>query len=235
MINNRSTKSLTAEAYRALRTSIQYSSVDKELRVLSITSSIPGEGKSTVAANLAFSMSEMEKKTILIDADLRKPTIHRKLKLSNLKGLTEGIVYKLELDEFIQKPYENFHVMTSGKIPPNPAEIVGSEAMSHLIEQLKEIYDYIIIDCPPVLSVTDPQLIATKVDGTILVVREGKAKSKIVLTAYEALQKVHANVIGTVLNDSKQQTKGYSKYYYQYEEDMELTKFNSLKNKLFNK
>ena len=235
MIYNRSTKSLTAEAYRALRTSIQYSSVDKELRVLSITSSIPGEGKSTIAANLAFSMSEMEKKTILIDADLRKPTIHRKLKLSNLKGLTEGIVYKLELGEFIQMPYENFHVMTSGKIPPNPAEIVGSEAMSHLIEQLKELYDYIIIDCPPVLSVTDPQLIATKVDGTILVVREGKAKSKMVLTSYEALQKVHANVIGTVLNDSKQQTKGYSKYYYQYEEDIELTKFKLLKNKLFNK
>ncbi len=177
----------------------------------------------------------MGKKTLLIDADLRKPTIHKKLKLSNLRGLTEGIVYKLELDEFIQKPYENFHVMTSGKIPPNPAEIVGSEAMNHLIEQLKEVYDHIIIDCPPVLSVTDPQLISTKVDGTILVVREGKAKAKMVVTSYETLQKVHANVIGTVLNDSKQQTKGYSKYYYQYEESAEETKIQSLKRKLFNK
>ncbi len=90
MIYNRSTKSLTAEAYRSLRTNIQYSSVDKDLKVLSITSSIPGEGKSTVAANIAISMSEMGKKTLLIDADLRKPTIHKKLKLSNLRGLTEG-------------------------------------------------------------------------------------------------------------------------------------------------
>ena len=235
MIHNRSTKSLTAEAYRSLRTSIQYSSVDKDLKVLSVTSSIPGEGKSTVAANLAFSMSEMGKKTLLIDADLRKPTVHKKLQLSNLKGLTEGIIYKLDLDEFIQKPYENFHVMTSGKIPPNPAELVGSEAMSHLLDQLKEVYDQIIIDCPPILSVTDPLLVSTKVDGTILVVREGKAKSKQVLMSYKELEKVRANVIGTVLNDSKQQTKGYSKYYYQYEEDVELTKFNSLKSKLFNK
>ena len=218
MIYNRSTKSLTAEAYRSLRTSIQYSSVDKDLKVLSVTSSIPGEGKSTVAANLALSMSEMGKKVLLIDADLRKPTVHKKLQLSNLKGLTEGIVYKLELAEFIQKPFDNFHVMTSGKIPPNPAEIVGSEAMSHLIEQLKEVYDHIIIDCPPVLSVTDPLVVSTKVDGTILVVREGKTKSKQVLAAFKELNKIRANVIGTILNDSKEMTRGYSKYYYQYEE-----------------
>ena len=219
MLYNRPTKSLTAEAYRSLRTNIQYSSVDKELKVLSVTSSVPGEGKSTVAANIAISMSEMGKKTLLIDADLRKPTIHKKLKLSNISGLTEGIVHKLSLDEFIQQPFNNFHVMTSGKIPPNPAEIVGSEAMSHLIEKLREIYDHIIIDCPPVLSVTDPLLVSTKVDGTILVVREGKAKSKQVLTAYKELEKIRANVIGTVLNDSKEMTRGYSKYYYQYEEE----------------
>ena len=109
--------------------------------------------------------------------------------------------------------------MTSGKIPPNPAEIVGSEAMSHLIQELGEIYDHIIIDCPPVLSVTDPLLVSTKVDGTILVVREGKAKSKQVLTSYKELEKIRANVIGTVLNDSKEMTRGYSKYYYQYEEE----------------
>ena len=220
MIYNRSTKSLTAEAYRSLRTNIQYSSVDKNLKVLSVTSSIPSEGKSTVAANIAISMSEMGKKTLLIDADLRKPTIHKKLKLLNSKGLTEGIVYKLELSEFIQKPLEHFHVMTSGKIPPNPAEIVGSEAMTNLIEQLREIYDHIIIDCPPVLSVTDPLLVSTKVDGTILVVREGKAKSKQVLASFKQLQKVRANVIGTILNDSKEMTRNYSNYYYQYEEEV---------------
>ena len=218
MVYNRSTKSLMAESYRSLRTSIQYSSVDKELKVLAITSSAPGEGKSTVAMNLALSFSEMKKKTLLIDADLRKPTIHKKLSLSNLKGLSDGIVHKLALDEFIQQPFNDFHVMTSGKIPPNPAEIVGSEAMSYLIEQLKEVYDHIIIDCPPVLSVTDPLLVSTKVDGTILVIREGKTKSKQVLATLKELEKVRANVIGTVLNASKEMTRGISKYYYQYEE-----------------
>lgn len=218
MVYNRSTKSLTAEAYRSLRTSIQYSSIDKELKIVSVTSSIPGEGKSTVATNLAISMSEMGKKVLLIDADLRKPTIHKKLQLSNLKGLAEGIVYKLELDEFIQKPYDHLHVITSGQIPPNPAELVGSDAMTHLLIRLKELYDHIIIDCPPVLSVTDPLLVSTKVDGTILVVREGKVKAKQVRTSFKELEKVRANVIGTILNDSKEMIRSYSRYYYQYEE-----------------
>lgn len=218
MAYHRSKKSLSSEAYRSLRTSLQYSSVDRELQTIVITSSVPGEGKSTIASNLAFSMSEMNKKVLLMDADLRKPTIHKKLSLSNQIGLTDGIVHKLPLTEVIQKVNDYFHVMTAGKVPPNPAEIVGSEAMTHVLNQLKEIYDYIIIDTPPVLSVTDPQLLAIKADGTVLVVREGSVKHKLVLAAYKELEKVQANVVGTVLNDCEEKTKGYSQYYYQYEE-----------------
>lgn len=211
-------KSLSMEAYRSLRTSIQYSGIDTELKSLVVTSSIPGEGKSTVAANLAKSFSEMNKKVLLIDADLRKPTIHKKLQLSNQVGLSDLIVQKLSPSEVIQKVEDQFDVLTAGKIPPNPAELVGSEKMSQLLSYLKETYDYIIIDTPPVLSVTDPQLLALKADGTLMVIREGKARQKLILNAYKELKKLNINVIGSILNDCGQKMGGYSQYYYQYEE-----------------
>lgn len=218
MIRRYLKESLSSEAYRSLRTNIQYSSIDKNLQIIVVTSSIPGEGKSTIALNLAYSMSEMNKKVLLIDADLRRPTIHKKLNISNLVGLTDGIIQKLELKDIVQKINDNLHVMTAGKIPPNPAEIVGSEAMTALLNYFREIYDYIIVDTPPVLSVTDSQLLALKADGTLLVVREGFVKAKLVRLAYEELEKVHVNIVGTVLNDSEEKSKISSEYYYKYEE-----------------
>lgn len=217
-------KSLSMEAYRSLRTSIQYSGIDTELQSLVVTSSIPSEGKSTVAANLARSFSEMDKKVLLIDADLRKPTIHKKLQLSNQVGLSDLIVQKLNPTEVIQKVDNQFHVLTAGKIPPNPAELVGSEKMSQLLSYLKETYDYIVIDTPPVLSVTDPQLLALKADGTLLVVRAEKTKQKVVQTAFKELKKLNVNVIGSILNDCGQKMGGYSQYYYQYENQPENKK-----------
>lgn len=217
-------KSLSMEAYRSLRTSIQYSGIDTELQSLVVTSSIPSEGKSTVAANLARSFSEMDKKVLLIDADLRKPTIHKKLQLSNQVGLSDLIVQKLNPTEVIQKVDNQFHVLTAGKIPPNPAELVGSEKMSQLLSYLKETYDYIVIDTPPVLSVTDPQLLALKADGTLLVVRAEKTKQKVVQAAFKELKKLNVNVIGSILNDCNQKMRGYSQYYYQYEDQPENKK-----------
>ena len=113
---------------------------------------------------------------------------------------------------------DQFDVLTAGKIPPNPAELVGSEKMSQLLSYLKETYDYIIIDTPPVLSVTDPQLLALKADGTLMVIREGKARQKLILNAYKELKKLNINVIGSILNDCGQKMGGYSQYYYQYED-----------------
>ena len=205
------------EAYRSLRTNIQFASVDKEIKSILVTSSIPGEGKSTVASNLAISLSYTGKKVILVDCDLRKPTIHRKLELSNQDGVTDALVKGYQLKRVLKKKSDTLHLVTAGTLPPNPAEIVGSEAMVKFIESLKNDYDYIIIDSPPLLSVTDPQLLAVQADATLLVVRENKAKLRLVTRAYETLKHVNANVIGTVLNDCKESFGGYS-YYYEYGE-----------------
>ena len=192
--------SILAEKYRNLRTSIEYSSVDKKLQTIVITSGEKGEGKSTVSVNLAYIFAKQEKKVLIIDCDLRRPTVHKKFELSNQVGLTEVLVKKVELDQAIQKLDYGVDVLTSGKIPPNPAEIVGSKSVEKLFEYLKTIYDYIIIDTPPVEIVTDGVILAGKADGTILVVRANKTKDTSVIEAYTELKKVNANVIGTVIN-----------------------------------
>lgn len=208
-------KSIAAESYRTLRTNIQYSSFDKEYRVIVVTSSEPGEGKSTTSGNLALSISQDNKKVILIDCDLRKPSIHKKFKISNLVGLSDVMVGKEELNKVVHRYGKNLVVLTSGKIPPNPSEMLSSKTMSNLIESLKESFDYIILDTPPVQAVTDSQILSTKADGTILVVRAEKTKKESVQNAVGLLKKVNANIIGTVLNgvDLKR-----NKYYYYYGE-----------------
>lgn len=208
-------KSIAAESYRTLRTNIQYSSFDKEYRVIVVTSSEPGEGKSTTAGNLALSIAQDNKKVILIDCDLRKPSIHKKFKISNLVGLSDVMVGKEELTKVVHRYGKNLVILTSGKIPPNPSEMLSSKTMSNLIETLKESFDYIILDTPPVQAVTDSQILSTKADGTILVVRAERTKKESVQNAVNLLKKVNANIIGTVLNgvDLKR-----NKYYYYYGE-----------------
>ena len=193
-------KSLLAEKYRNLRTSIEYSSVDKKLQTIVVTSSDKNEGKSTVSSNLAYVLAQGEKKVLIVDCDLRKPTVHKKFELSNEVGLTEVLVDKINLDKAIQKLDYGVDVLTSGMIPPNPAEIVGSKSVESLLDHLKTIYDYIIIDTPPVGIVTDGILLAGKVDGTILVVRANKTKDINVIESYSELKKVNANILGTVIN-----------------------------------
>lgn len=206
-------KSIAAESYRTLRTNIQYSSFDKEYRAMVVTSSDPGEGKSTTSGNLAICLSQGDKKVILIDCDLRKPSLHKKFKISNRSGLSDVIIGKESLTTAIHQHNENLAVLTSGKIPPNPSEMLSSRVMTKLIEVLKEKYDYVILDTPPVLAVTDAQILSTKVDGTILVVRAEKTKKEAVQNSINLLKKVNANIIGTVLNgvDSSR-----NKYYYYY-------------------
>ncbi|MDI9217081.1 MULTISPECIES: CpsD/CapB family tyrosine-protein kinase [Clostridium] len=208
-------KSIAAESYRTLRTNIQYSSFDKEYRVIMVTSSEPGEGKSTTAGNLALCLAQGDKKVILIDCDLRKPSIHKKFKVSNIIGLSDVIIGKEELVAAIHRYNQNLVILTSGKIPPNPSEMLSSKAMTTLIEELKNNFDYIILDTPPVQAVTDSQILSTKADGTILVVRAEKTKKDSVENAINLLKKVKANIIGTVLNGVD---NGRNKYYYYYGE-----------------
>ena len=208
-------KSIAAESYRTLRTNIQYSSFDKKYQTIVVTSSEPGEGKSTTSGNLALCLAQGDKKVILIDCDLRKPSIHKKFKISNIVGLSDVIIGKEELSSAVHRHNNNLIVLTSGKIPPNPSEMLSSKAMVNLLEALKKEFDYIILDTPPVQAVTDSQILSTKADGTILVVRAERTKKDAVNNAVSLLKKVNANIIGTVLNGL---STDRNKYYYYYGE-----------------
>lgn len=208
-------KSIAAESYRTLRTNIQYSSFDKEYKVIMVTSSEPGEGKSTTSGNLALCLAQGEKKVILVDCDLRKPSLHKKFKISNIVGLSDVMIGKEELATAMHRYNNNLVILTSGKIPPNPSEMLSSKAMTTLLDKLKQNFDYIILDTPPVQAVTDSQILATKADGAILVVRAERTKKDSVQNAISLLKKVNANIIGTVLNGLD---NSRNKYYYYYGE-----------------
>lgn len=194
-------KSITAESYRSLRTNIQYSSIDKQVKTLVVTSSNAGEGKSTVSGNLAYTFFQSGKRVLIIDCDLRKPSLHRKFNVSNEVGLTDVLVGTSELNKVMKKIDDNLYLLTTGTLPPNPAEIIGSNTMESFLEECKINFDYIILDTPPILPVTDSKLLAIKADATVLVVRSEISKSKHVSQAFKELEKVNANVIGTILND----------------------------------
>ena len=209
-------KSITAESYRSLRTNIQYSSIDKQVKTLVVTSSNAGEGKSTVAGNLAYTFFQNGKRVLIIDCDLRKPSLHRKFNVSNEEGLTDVLVGTSKLNNVMKKVDDNLYLLTTGTLPPNPAEIIGSNTMENFLEQCKINFDYIILDTPPVQAVADAQILSTKVDGTIIVVRAGVTKKEDVHDTVNTLKKVNANIIGTVLHavDSSK-----NKYYYYYGEE----------------
>lgn len=211
-------KSIVSEAYRTLRTNIQYSSFDKEIKAIVVTSAEAAEGKSTVSGNLALSFAQNEKRVIIVDCDLRKPSVHKNFKLSNLAGLSEVLIGKAKLEEVIQSRNENLDILTSGKIPPNPSEMLSSTAMTNLIEKLKEEYDVVILDSAPLGAVTDAQILSTKADGTILVVRAQRTNREAVIDAKNSLDKVGANIIGTVLH-AVENTRGKYYYYYGNNED----------------
>jgi capsular exopolysaccharide synthesis family protein len=210
-------KSIVAESYRTLRTNIQYSSFDKKIKTIVVTSAEMAEGKSTVAGNIALTFAQNERKVILVDCDLRKPSVHKNFKTSNLIGVSEILIGKVTCEEAVQKRNSNFYFLTSGKLPPNPSEMLASSAMTILIQKLKERYDIVLLDTAPLKAVTDAQILSTKVDGTILVVRAGKTRIDDVVEAKNLLQKVDANIIGTVLNGIENTRGKY--YYYGNDED----------------
>ncbi|WP_461207726.1 CpsD/CapB family tyrosine-protein kinase [Clostridium sp. DL1XJH146] len=215
-------KSIAAEAFRTLRTNIQYSSIDNDKKTILVTSAGPGEGKSTTLCNLALTLAKAEKKVLILDCDMRKPSVHKKMRLSNKEGLSNYLAGEVELNDIIQIFDRNVYVVTSGSVPPNPSEILSSRKMKAFIEEAKDEYDHILIDTPPVIAVTDAQVLAPIVDGVILVVASKQAEKEAVVQAKELLEKVGANVLGAVLNKADMNSKkgyGYSNYYYYYGED----------------
>lgn len=214
LITKEKPKSLSAEAYRSLRTSIKFSSVDKPIKTIVVTSALIGEGKSTVAANLAYTLNQDGAKVLVIDCDLRKPSIHENFLLSNDEGLTDVLVGNSDLKSIIKKIEKSLFLITAGTTSPNPAEILGSKAMEDLIKELYVDFDYIILDTPSVLPISDTLLLAAKADATLIVVKAKKTKEKMVKESYERLVEVKANVIGTILNESdKSLDNKYCGYY----------------------
>lgn len=222
-----------SEAYRTLRTNIKFSSFDKEIKSLVITSSGPSEGKSTTACNLAIVMAQTGNKTILIDCDQRKPRLHKIFELSNECGLSNILADEVEFKDAVYKTQiENLEMLPSGTKPPNPAEILSSEKMNEFLQGLKERYDSIIIDTPPIVAVTDAQLLSTYVDGCVLVIASGQTDRNAAIKAKGLLDKVGAKILGVVLNKVDTSNKGYygARYYDYYSEDYECKK----RRRLFN-
>lgn len=205
-------KSIDAEAYRSLRSNIEYSSFDDEYRVIVVTSSVPGEGKSTTSGNLAIALSQSGNSVLLVDCDMRKPSIHKKFKISNAAGTAELLLRKRLFEEVANKHNENLTIITAGKIPPNPSEMLASRAMTAFIKEMKEEFKYIILDTPPLQAVTDAQVLSTKADGILLVVKAGSTKKDAVLNSVDLIEKVHGKVIGIVLNGVQNKKNNY--YYY---------------------
>jgi succinoglycan biosynthesis transport protein ExoP len=207
-------RSPTAEAFRMLRTNLQFSAVDRPLKTLMITSPGPREGKSLTAANVAVAMAQAGKRVVLVDADLRRPTLQNIFELSNIVGLTTILLdTSINLEDTLQNTaVENLSVITSGPIPPNPSEMLGSKRMGYLIEALQEQSDIVIFDSPPIMAVTDATVLATRLDGMLLVIDYGHTRRGLARRSREALAAVGATVLGVVLNRLPSRELSYDYY-----------------------
>jgi capsular exopolysaccharide synthesis family protein len=217
VVNTQDSRSPLAEAYRMLRTNIRFAMVDETIRTLLITSPSPSEGKSTTAANLAMVMAQAGHRTILIDADLRRPVQHQIFGLTNRDGLTTALIERdKSIEDYLKSTtVPDLMILTSGPMPPNPSELLGSQRMQDLLAQLHTHAEYVIIDTPPILAVTDSALLAGSVGGVLLVLRAGVTRLEAARRAIAQLTSVQARMIGTVLNGVKADGDGYY-YYHQY-------------------
>lgn len=204
------------EAYKTIRTNLMFVLSQESQKRLVISSAMAGEGKSTTSINVAIAFSQLGNRVLLIDADLRKPTVSKKLKLPNTKGLSSVLVGFSEPSEVVQSIYPNFDVMTSGPIPPNPSELLDSKSMSLLLDTLQEHYDYIMLDTPPINIVSDPLILAAKASGIILVVQDGVTTHDQLKKALHVIEFANVNLLGTILNGSKGKNKKKYQYRYHY-------------------
>ncbi|MFS1058405.1 CpsD/CapB family tyrosine-protein kinase [Enterococcus casseliflavus] len=204
-----------SEQYRTIRTNIQFaSSTDRKIKTIVVTSSGPGEGKSTTSANLAVVFAKSGQRVLLVDSDMRKPTVNKTFNLMNATGLSTVLSTSTSVLEAAQKTViDNLYVLTSGPKPPNPSELLGSARMNQVIEEARSLYDVVIFDMPPVVAVTDAQIMASKADGTLLVVRENVSRKESLSKAKELLNMVQAHILGVVYNGAEHiKDSGY--YYY---------------------
>ncbi|MDH2881557.1 CpsD/CapB family tyrosine-protein kinase [Bacillus cytotoxicus] len=209
----RQPKSNISEQYRNIRTNIEFTSVDHQIRSIIFTSASPGEGKTITAANLAVVFGQQGKKVLLIDADMRKPAMHQMFQVDNIFGLTNVLTHSERLEKCIQTTaVDHLHFLPCGPIPPNPAELLGSKSMQELLAQAYSMYDLVIFDLPPILAVTDAQIMANQCDASILVVRSESTEKEAAIKAKNLLESAKGKLLGVVLNDREREQSLY--YYY---------------------
>lgn len=226
LVTQNDPKNPGAEAYRVIRTGIQFAQAGKELQTIALTSCTPNEGKSTTIANLAVVLTQAGKSVLLIDCDMRNPTVHKNFNLSNKVGLSSCISMGTALSDAVQKTsIEGLYALTGGVIPPNPSELIGSEQMKNVLQRAKEQYDYVLIDTPPVMPVTDALIVGRFVDGMILVIASAEVKVEMARDVKNQLVNAGANILGVVLNKVRSEHHGYGYgYYYYYGNDGEKHK-----------
>lgn len=205
-----------SESYRMLRTNIQFTSIDRSIRSILVTSPEPGAGKSTTSVNLAVTFAQEGKKVVLVDADMRNPTQHYYFMKSNRTGLSNALAGQTPLQQSLLETYvDNLTLLPSGSIPPNPAEMLSSNRMVDLLEELYKQFDVVILDSPPVMAVTDAQVLAARCDGVLVILKAGKVKRQLAQKTIERLKYVNANLLGVLLN-KVQLRKSDALYSYYY-------------------
>lgn len=213
-------KSPATEAFRSIRTNLQFMSPDKELKIIMVTGAEAGVGKSTISSNLALTFSMTGEKAFLLDTDMRKPMLHKLFDLPNFQGLSTYLSGKEDnIDQLITEcEHSGTYLMPSGPIPPNPSEMLDSQRMVKLLDKLRERKGVTIIDAPPLLPVTDSVLLSQKIDGVVMVASANETKTDVYKKGLERLKKVNANVLGTVLNKFPVNSSAYYSYqnYYYY-------------------
>ncbi|WP_020618535.1 CpsD/CapB family tyrosine-protein kinase [Paenibacillus daejeonensis] len=216
LIAKENPSSSISEAYKTLRTNIRFSAVGRDVKVLLVTSAGPEEGRTTTAANLAVTYAQEGKKVLLIDGDLRRPAIHQIFNLPGKQGLSDLLVDERNALGVISKSdVKGLSILPAGHVPPNPSELLGSERMDTILQELRDSYEVIIIDSPPALSVTDAQIWGAMSDGVVLVIHYGKVPMEDIQTVKGSMEHVQAKILGVVLNQSAKSKKdSYYKNYY---------------------
>lgn len=205
-------RSISTEAYRTLRTNLEFYTKGRNMKRIVITSAESGEGKSVTTSNLALSFSQSGKKILVLDCDIRRPNIHEYFNIFNHIGFADLIINKLDFKDVIQKYSDNLHIITAGKTLINPSELLNIENILPVFEHLQNQYDIILIDSPPVITFTDAQLLSAVSDGVIMILSMGETRKKLCKKALQLLSNVNANIIGMILNkDSKRASSYYSK------------------------